>query len=412
MTPATTTMQAAPEQSKKRTSAPGSPDFDVAIVGAGPYGLSAAAHLKAKGLGVCVFGEPMEFWDAKMPEGMLLRSPRVASTISDPRSDLTLEVYESATGTKPATRVSRETFVNYGKWFQKQLTSELDKRRVANVRQDGSVFKLTLSDGAEVTSRRVVVAAGVGCFRTMPSQFSDLPLSRASHCYDGLKLSELGSRVVVIGAGQSALECAALLNELGASAEVIAKKPRFNWIGMHKRLHELGPISKMLYSKHDIGPIGISRLVAYPNLMRGVPMGLKDKIRKRAVRAAGAPWLIPRLDSVTLTTGRIVTSAKEVGGELQLKLDDGSERRVDHILMGTGYRVDMAKYDFIDADLLNRVQQLDGYPKVASGFSTSVRGLHFIGAPSAKNFGPLMQFVTGTEFSSKELAANISRKNV
>src|SRR5213079_230240 len=49
---------------------------DVAIVGAGPYGLSAAAHLRAaNGLDVRVFGEPMSFWERHMPKGMLLRSP-------------------------------------------------------------------------------------------------------------------------------------------------------------------------------------------------------------------------------------------------------------------------------------------------------------------------------------------------
>ncbi len=59
-------------------------EIDVAVIGAGPYGLSAGAHLRGLGLNVKVFGEPMEFWATKMPEGMLLRSPRVASNISDP----------------------------------------------------------------------------------------------------------------------------------------------------------------------------------------------------------------------------------------------------------------------------------------------------------------------------------------
>ncbi len=52
---------------------PVSAHCDVAVIGAGPYGLSAGAHLKAKGIAACVFGEPMEFWANKMPEGMLLR---------------------------------------------------------------------------------------------------------------------------------------------------------------------------------------------------------------------------------------------------------------------------------------------------------------------------------------------------
>ena len=60
--------------------------YDVTIIGAGPYGLSAGAFLKSKGLGVRVFGKPMEFWADKMPKGMLLRSPREASTIADPGS--------------------------------------------------------------------------------------------------------------------------------------------------------------------------------------------------------------------------------------------------------------------------------------------------------------------------------------
>ena len=385
------------------------PDFDVAIIGAGPYGISAAAHLAARGLGVCAFGDPMEFWDCKMPDGMLLRSPREASTISDPQSRYTLEAYEAANGVKPVKRVARETFVAYGKWFSAQLRSELDKRSVVTARRDGSVFMLTLSDGSVASSRRLVVAAGVGPFKKSPQQFSDLSPLKASHCYEGHKLASLGMRVAVVGAGQSALECAALLGEAGKSVEVIAHIETLRWIGMHKRLHELGILSKMLYSKHDVGPIGISRLVAYPNLMYHIPLGIKDPIRTRAVRPAGAPWLMPRLANVKISTGRSVVSAKEVGNEVQLILDDGSERRVDHVLLGTGYRADISKYKFLAPELVNQVRQLDGYPDMAAGFSTSVPGLHFIGATAARKFGPLLYFVAGTAFAAKELARYIDR---
>jgi FAD-dependent urate hydroxylase len=380
-------------------------DCEVAIVGAGPYGLSAAAHLHGLGIEAKVFGEPMQFWATGMPEGMLLRSPREASTIADPQDALTLEAYEAASGTKPVKRVAWGTFVSYGKWFQKQMGSALDRRIVADVQRNGSGFKLTLSDGAVVTSRRVVVAAGIGPFRKNPEVFANLSARHASHCYEGRKLGEMGKRVAVIGAGQSALESAVLLREGGAETEVIARIPTLRWIGMHKRLHQMGPISKVLYSKHDVGPIGISRLVAYPNVMYHVPMGTKDRIRKRAVRSAGAPWLIPRLDGVKISTGRSVASAEETGNEVRLVLDDGTERRVDHVLMGTGYRVDIAQYGFLSRDLVREVRQLDGYPDLSAGFCTSVPGLHFIGASAARNFGPLLYFVTGTEWASRELAS-------
>jgi len=386
-----------------------STDCEVAIIGAGPYGLSAASHLTASGRDVRIFGEPMEFWANGMPQGMLLRSPREASTIADPRSAFTLEAYETATGIEPVKRVPRETFVNYGRWYQKQLIHTLDRRKVAKVIKKNSAFELTLSDGAIVTSRRVVVAAGVGPFKKLPKQFSNLDPGHASHCYEGRPFETLGNRVAVIGAGQSALESAAILHELGKDVEVIARIPNLRWIGMHKRLHQLGPISKVLYSKHDVGPIGISRLVAYPKLMYFFPMGPKDIIRARAIRSAGAPWLIPRLRDVKVTLGRSIVSAQVVGDEVQLTLDDQSERRVDHVLLGTGYRVDISQYRFLTPELVNDVRQLDGYPEITSGFASSVPGLHFIGATAARNLGPLMYFVTGTDFASRELAAHMGR---
>ncbi len=90
------------EGEKDKEMAGSSPDIDIAIIGAGPYGLSAAAHLREAGMDARIFGKPMEFWADKMPAGMLLRSPRPASTISDPRSKFTLEAYESANNIIPA----------------------------------------------------------------------------------------------------------------------------------------------------------------------------------------------------------------------------------------------------------------------------------------------------------------------
>jgi thioredoxin reductase len=324
---------------------------------------------------------------------------------------MTLEAYEAASQTEPVKRVAWETFVNYGRWFGEQLNVRADLRNVVEVRKDGKGFELALSDGATISCRRVVVAAGIGPFKKIPREFSELPTHRASHCYEGRKFGNLGKRVAVVGAGQSALESAAILQESGVEVELIARIPELRWIGMHKRLHQLGPISRMLYSKHDVGPIGVSRLVAYPNLLYHFPMSAKDRIRMRAVRAAGAPWLIPRLDGVKISTGKSVRSAKEVDGELQLMLDDGSERRVDHVLMATGYRVNISNYGFLPRDLVNEVRQLDGYPDLKDGFTTSVSGLHFIGATAARKFGPLTYFVTGTEWSSKALTSWIRRNH-
>jgi thioredoxin reductase len=269
---------------------------------------------------------------------------------------------------------------------------------------------LTLQDGEQIRASHVVVAAGIGPFRKKPNVFQGLSQEQAIHCYEGRDVRKFaGKRVAVIGAGQSALESAALIHEADAEVEVIARDPQVRWIGQHSWLHHMGPISSMLYSSHDVGPLGISRLVAYPKVVSQIPLPIRDKIRIRAVRPAGSRWLPERLKAVKITTGRSVTQAKENGGDVTLKLDDGGERHVDHVVLGTGYHVDISRYEFLPQELVSAVKQFDGYPKLASGFRSSVPGLHFIGATAARSFGPLLYFVAGTEFASRELVSHLSK---
>lgn len=385
-----------------------SPECDIVIIGAGPYGLSAASFLKAKGFEIHVFGEPMDFWANMMPQGMLLRSPREASSIADPGAAFTLEAYERASSTESRAPIPLKTFVEYGRWFRNHLGPYVDATPVSLIKREQSHFHIALNNGVSMRSRRVVIAAGVGPFRNKPPVFGDLPSEQSSHCYEGKKIAELaGKRVAVIGAGQSALESAALLFEAGADVEVIAKIPALRWIGSHRWLHQLGIISKALYSKHDVGPVGVSRLVAYPKLVSFIPLTLRDKIRVRAVRPAGAQWLPQRLSAVKITTGRTVHLAQSIRDEVQLKLDDGTERRVDHVLLGTGYDVDIGRYEFLSPKLSGEICRQGGYPKLQAGFQSSVPGLYFIGAAAARSFGPLLYFVAGTQFASKELTKHI-----
>jgi len=250
-------------RSQQTRSGRASAHCDVAVIGAGPYGLSAGVHLKAKGIAVRVFGEPMEFWAHKMPEGMLLRSPRVASSLSDPDRAFTLEAYEAASNREPSAPVPLDTFVEYGRWFRHQLGSDLDQRTVLRVDRDQPGFRLTLPDGEEIRSTFVVIAAGIGPFKKKPTVFQNLSPQQAIHCYEGREVRKFaGKRVAVIGAGQSALESAALLHEANVQVEVIVREPRLRWIGQHTWLHHMGPISSLLYSSHDVGPVGIRRLVA------------------------------------------------------------------------------------------------------------------------------------------------------
>ena len=71
---------------------------EVAIIGAGPYGLAAAAHLRAARIETLVFGHAMAFWKKNMPRGMFLQSPWRASHLADPASSLTMDQFAASRG--------------------------------------------------------------------------------------------------------------------------------------------------------------------------------------------------------------------------------------------------------------------------------------------------------------------------
>jgi FAD-dependent urate hydroxylase len=301
-----------------------------------------------------------------------------------------------------------ERFVAYGHWYQRQGVPDVDNRKVQTVDFDRERFTVTLTDGEQFSCRRVVVATGIGAFAKRPAEFERVPSELASHSTEHSDLKKFSGRhVAVVGAGQSALESAALLKESGATVEVIARENHLNWVGLHPRLHHLGIVSRMLYSKRDVGPAGISRLVSMPHLFRRFPRAFQDRTAYRAIRPAGSGWLRPRLAGVPIVLDRKIVSAEAEGGRLRMKLSDQTERLVDHALLATGFRVDVARYPFLSPSLLARLQTSNGFPVLKRGLESSVPGLHFLGKCAAWSFGPLLGFVSGTEFASTELARSI-----
>lgn len=386
---------------------------NVAVIGAGPYGLATAAHLHASGAETRVFGDPMSFWRDQMPAGMCLRSNWGASHIANPRGELTLDAYCREKGVRFGKPIPLENFVEYGLWYQRKAVPQVEKCCVQSIEAENHVFRLTLADGEQLFAKRVVLATGISSFVNRPQRFRSIPSEFASHSSEHNDLRKFkAQKIVVVGGGQSALESAALLKELGAEVEVIARQRTLNWVGLHPRLHHLGAISSLLYSKRDVGPAGISRLVAVPHAFKLLPRQVQNYIAYRAIRPAGAGWLQPRLKEVPVTLGCQVVSAVAKGNMLNLGLSDGSERSVDHALLATGFRVNISRCNILSQSLLKRLETANGYPVLKRGLESSVPGLHFVGKPAAWSFGPLLGFVSGAEFAARELDVAISGKEL
>jgi cation diffusion facilitator CzcD-associated flavoprotein CzcO len=309
--------------------------------------------------------------------------------------------------------VRRDDFINYGRWFQRQVVPDLDGRRVTRIEAASKGFRVILDDGELISAQRVVIATGIASFARQPREFNALPPSLASHSSEHDDLGRFaGQCVVVVGGGQSALESAALLRDSGATVEVIVRAPQVHWLRYGTRLHtwlhhHANPLRRILYPPSDVGPPGLNWIVDTPDLFRRLPSAIHSRIERRAIRPAGAGWLRPRMNGVRITTGRVINSANLVGQRVQLKLDDGTERCFDHILLATGYHVDISRCAFLAPDLLRSLRLLDGYPELSAGFEASLPGLHFLGASAAGTFGPLMRFVAGTKYAASALTHSI-----
>jgi len=387
-------------------------DLEVAVIGAGPHGLSATTHLRRAGVQTHVFGSPMGFWKA-MPKAKYLRSNLPATNLIEPAGPFSLESYASATGRELSQPVPLADFIAYGEWVQRGAVPDVDERMVAGLSRTGGGFALTLDDGERVLARRVVVACGIAPFENVPEGFAHLPVGSISHTAHHRDMREFsGRRVAVIGSGQSAFECAVLLRDCGASSvEILTRSAAVVWLRGHSVKRALGRLGPIVYAPTDVGPLWYSRLVAKPDLFRCLPRAAQRRIAARSIRPAGSHVVREELGDTPITTS-VQIAAADISdtGAVQLILSDGSEREVDHVAFGTGYRIDIARYSFLEPALVQQIRRVEGQPVLRRGLESSVAGLHFVGAPAAWSFGPIMRFVSGSWYAGRSIAHQVASR--
>ncbi len=390
---------------------------DVAVIGAGPYGLALAAHLRASGTDYRHFGIPMRLWEAAMPQGMFLKSQGFASNISDPDGTHTLEAFCKATSRPYASYglpVALDTFVSYGHWFQSERGLAVEETAVTDIALRGGGFELLTVGGVErVLARRVVVAIGVEHFAYVPRPLSELPSDLCTHSSAHQDLAVLkGQDVIVVGAGQSALESAALLHESGATVQVLAREDKVAWNG------EPLPLDRPLLQRLKEPESGLGSGLAtwfysnHPDLFRRLPPNTRVYRARTALGPAGACWLRPRVEGqFPVQLGQTVTSAAAQDGRARLTVTGpgGSSRELtaDHVIAATGYRTDLSRLQFLPGALRSRLRTLAGSPMVGRDYQSSVPGLYFIGPAVAPTMGPVMRFVFGTWHAAPVVARKL-----
>jgi FAD-dependent urate hydroxylase len=385
---------------------------EVVIIGAGPYGLSISANLHGLGVDHLIVGRPLDTWRAHMPVGMKLKSEAFGSAMDAPRTGYDVAAYCQSHGLDPVNRgtpLSLERFLGYADWFTEQLVPDVSDVTVTEINAVDGGFRLAFADSEPVVARQVVIATGILPHFYIPAELSDLPPELLSHTAEHRELDGFrGRRVAVVGAGQSALETAALLHEAGADAQIVTRCPGPAWHPQPEPLSRMGQVR-----------LPITRLCEgwkcvfwnTPAAFRRLPRNMRITKARTVLGPRGAWWLKDRIEGIVeVLSNSQVRGAEPSGSGVRLLLDGPGRSAVDvdHIIAGTGFRIDVARLAFLPEGLRARIDTINDYPVLTRAGESTIPGLYFTGAPAAVSLGPSMRFIAGTHNAASQIARSVA----
>jgi len=389
---------------------------DVLVIGAGPFGLSISTHLRHRGVEHTIVGRPMDTWRAHMPLGMFLKSEPYGSAISAATRGYDVATYARLHGfddyVDRVGPLSLERFLGYADWFTHQLVPDVRDLTVTNVTPQDDGFKVEFAEEAPAFARQVIVATGLLPYTHIPGELSGLPSNLMTHSSVHDRLDQFsGRRVAVIGAGQSALQTGALLVEAGAQVQVVARRRELIWedaVAQVLRLPDyiLRPPSKLCEGWG-------CAFADSPDAFRLLPESVRVRKALTSFGPKGAWWLRDRVeDVVDVLTGHQLRSAEPHGSRVRLQLD-GAKRSsidVDHVIAGTGFRIDVSRLTYLSPEIQTGLTTRGNCPLVNRAGESTIPGMYFAGALTSVSLGPGVRFISGTHQTAPQLARSVARR--
>lgn len=391
---------------------------DVTIIGAGPYGLSIAANLRRRDVPFRIFGRSMAMWTDHMPRGMVLKSDGFATNLGG--MPLTLRKFCEQSGRSYGDlghRTPIADMIAYAQAFQQAYVGDVEDDQVETITSYNAGFQVRLRTGDEFFSSRVIVATGLMGFQRLP-EIPGMDPERMTHAsaHNDL-LSFANKRVIVIGAGQSAFETAALLHEQGARQVTVLNRRQAYWFNPDGESVP-NAWTRIRHPNFGLGPGWKTWLWSEaPTLFYHLPPGLRLSKAFSTFGPAGSGWLKDRVIGVSGIEIRIVqiNRAECSADGVEIFGSDPNGRMqsysADHVIAATGYKADMRRIPFLEP-LLNAKRNdmewlADGLPRLNNRFETSIPGLHTAGFMSAGCWGPSMRFIYGTNFAAPHIAHHL-----
>ncbi len=373
--------------------------FDLIIVGAGPYGLACAAQAKKERLNYLLVGAPMKFWYESMPGFMQLRSPFVASSIYGADDNLSLKAFYDETGRSHTrtTRIPVKVYLQYVEWYVKNAGLNIRSEEVVSlVKSDAENFQVKTTSGECLQSKTVIVATGNPPFATVPDVVRDIDKKFISHTRDVPDFTPFANRrVLVVGAGQSAIEACLGLLQSGASVELSHRQKELYWHDIPLRIN----VPVLLF------------FITIPTVLEIVPYAIRKAVGDFVSRPTVDKWLKEKIQGkVKEYCETDLLNVEETSEGVKVIFTDGRETLVDHIILGTGYAVDIKKLDFLDGQIKNFLGVRDGYPLLSRHLESNLQGLFFNGLPAKGRFGPPFNFIFASPAGAKRVIKGVQSR--
>jgi FAD-dependent urate hydroxylase len=389
------------------------PTSEVLIIGAGPYGLSISAHLRGLGIDHLIVGRPMDTWRNHVPAGMHLNSEPYGSDMSSPQKGYDLASYcraERIDGIGRGFPLSMERFLDYSDWYIKHLVPDVSDITVTEIKAANGGFRVAFADAGPVAARNVVIATGLLPYCYIPAELSGLPSDLVSHATDHHRFDRFrGRRVAVVGAGSSALGTAALLHEAGGEVRLVMRC-MFGPV-WSSRPQPLTPLTRLRHNRLCDG--WRCHVWNSPTAFRLLPESVRLEKARTVPHPSGGWSVKDRVVGVVGILGKTsVRRAEASGSGVRLLLDGPTQSslEVDHVIAGTGFRIDIARLGFLPEELRARIATINGFPVLTRAGESTVPGLYFAGAPAAFSLGPSMRFLPGTYNLSPPLARSVTSR--